>query len=435
MEAAQSYEVEPQKGQRQPINIDFSQKGIVPNNYNELLQIANLVHHSGLAPKSLDTYQKVAIAMAMCMEVGRPVLTGIQDMAVINGKVGMYGDAVLAVIRSSGLLEKFKQWEEGTPYGDDWIVHTLVKRKGAEEKTDYFSWRDAKRAGLDDPKQRDGRPDNFSPWRRFTRRMMYFKSRNFLLRDEFGDLLKGIQPAEDLYDRDDTIDLNRSGDGSWSAPSTESEQEAGPSLKERLEGKKAEAPDAVVPLDGQSIPVSSTDEAPPAEEPKAKAETSEKPEQPDPREAMRNEFINIRKPESLATFVFKNKDRIQAEFPDDLKAELRSKWGRIVTDGAPFPLDPPEEGKAEETNGNGERSVIHCPRKGSRVFVDVCEASNCGGWADCVPYRAWKDAQPSASAPADVISCPEEDGENVPVTNCDSCEMRAHCPSCGNVTA
>lgn len=421
METAQSYEIEPQKGQTQPINIDFSQKGIVPNNYNELLQMAALVHRSGLAPKSLDTVQKVAIAMAMCMEVGRPVLTGIQDMAVINGKVGMFGDAVLAVIRSSGLLEKFNQWEEGVPYGDDWVVHTLVKRKGAEEKTDYFSWQDAKRAGVADPKTRDGRPDQFSPWRRWPRRMMYFKSRNFLLRDEFGDLLKGIQPAEDFYDQSNTVDLNPGANGSWSTPEAEA---PATSLKERLDAAREEK------AQGQAKP----------EEPKPKEPVNEPPmqaptpepepqrEQADPTETMRQEWINIRKPESLATYVYKNKGRIMAEFPEGLKAELRAKWNRIVTDGAPFPLDPPAETAAAQ-NDNG-KPAIHCPRKDSRIFVEVCEASNCGGWANCKPYREWKAAQTvEEQAANEMVACPERDGDDVPAADCAECEMREGCPA------
>lgn len=185
---------------RQPINIDLS-AGIVPKSYNEALQMAALLHGSGLAPKSLDTVQKCAVAMFMCIELGRPIMTGVQDIAVINGKAGIFGDAALAIVRASGLLEKFKEWETGTPYTDDWTFYCEVKRKGMSDiRKGVWSWVDSQRAGFDNPTMKGGGKDIYSPWTRFTRRMMQFKARNFPLRDEFGDVLKGMRLSEDNMD-------------------------------------------------------------------------------------------------------------------------------------------------------------------------------------------------------------------------------------------
>ena len=185
---------------KQPLDIDIS-KGVLPKSYNELLQFAGLYHNSGLAPKSFTTVQQLAIAIGMCLELERPILTGIQDMAVINGKVSIYGDAALAIVRRSGLLEYIKEREEGKPYSDSWVFTCEIKRKGApESRKGIWSWEDAKRAGFDSPKTKDGRDDIWSPWTRFTRRMMQFKARNFVLRDEFGDVIKGMTLAEDAQD-------------------------------------------------------------------------------------------------------------------------------------------------------------------------------------------------------------------------------------------
>lgn len=185
---------------RQPLDIDLS-KGVLPQNYGELLQFAKLYQTSGLAPKSLQTVEQVAIAIGMCMELGRPVLTGLQDMAVINGKVGIYGDAALAQVRSSGQLEYIKETEEGAPYTDNWTFRCEIKRKGSPEpRVGIWTWVDSKRAGFDKPKTKDGRDDIWSPWIRFTRRMMQFKARNFVMRDEFGDVLKGLSTVEEIQD-------------------------------------------------------------------------------------------------------------------------------------------------------------------------------------------------------------------------------------------
>ncbi|MBW2094183.1 MAG: hypothetical protein JRI80_04775 [Deltaproteobacteria bacterium] len=197
---------------REPLNIDFT-RGIVPQNYKEAMQMAALLHKSGLAPKSLDTVEKVAVACFMCLELGRPIMTGIQDIGVINGRAGIFGDAALALVRASGKLEYIKETESGTPYTDDWTFRCEIKRKDSPvPRVGIWTWVDAKRAGLDDPKTRQGGKDMYSPWRRFTRRMMQFKARNFPLRDEFGDVLKGIRLAEDNID---AIDMYEEAPGAY----------------------------------------------------------------------------------------------------------------------------------------------------------------------------------------------------------------------------
>lgn len=185
---------------RKPINVDLS-GGIMPQNYDELMQFSALYKNSGLAPKSLETVEKLAIAMAMCLEVGRPIMTGLQDMAVINGTVTIYGDAALALVRSSGLLESFNEYSEGTPFNDDWIFYCKLKRVGFDEAVGSWSWLESKRAGHD-------KLQAPSPWAKFTRRMMIFKARNWVLRDQFGDVLKGMRMAEDASDAIDLVNVN-----------------------------------------------------------------------------------------------------------------------------------------------------------------------------------------------------------------------------------
>ena len=178
---------------KEPINISLA-NGIKPKDYAEMMQFAALYAKSGLAPKSFDNDPaKLAIAIAMCLEVGRPIITGLSDMAVINGKVSVYGDAALAMVRASGLLESIEETEEGPAYHDGWTFYCKLKRRGEKERVGVWSWEDVRRAGLD-----KAQPP--SPWARFTRRMMTFKARNFVLRDAFGDVLRGMRLVEDAQD-------------------------------------------------------------------------------------------------------------------------------------------------------------------------------------------------------------------------------------------
>lgn len=216
--------------------------GIIPKDFSELTRFANLVHQSRLAPKGFDTVEKVAIGLLTNMELGRPIITGLQDLAIINGRCGIYGDASLAMVTASGKMDEGypKSTETGTPFTDDWTFTFTVKRIGRSEETGVWTWIDAKRAGFDDPKTKDGRKDIWSPWTRFTRRMMQWKARNFVMRDNFGDILKGMKTVEDLHDLD-PIPMSKQSDGSFSTESG-SASDLAEKIKEKAEQPIAETP-------------------------------------------------------------------------------------------------------------------------------------------------------------------------------------------------
>ena len=146
-----------------------------------------------MMPKSIETPEAVFVAMQMGAEIGLSPMASVQNIAVINGRPGIYGDAALAIIRSSGQLEEFKEWSEGERKKPDWTYFCRVKRKGCEAVTGSYSWAEALEAGFDQVK-----PE--SPWKRWTNRMMQFKARNFAMRDQFADFLKGIRTIEENSD-------------------------------------------------------------------------------------------------------------------------------------------------------------------------------------------------------------------------------------------
>jgi len=167
--------------------------GITPRGIDEAIRLAKIMAASGLMPKSIETPEAVFVAMQMGAEIGLSPMASVQNIAVINGRPGIYGDAALAIVRSSGLLEEFKEWSEGERKKPDWTYFCRVKRKGCEAVTGSFSWAEACEAGFDQVK-----PE--SPWKRWTNRMMQFKARNFAMRDQFADFLKGIRTIEENSD-------------------------------------------------------------------------------------------------------------------------------------------------------------------------------------------------------------------------------------------
>ena len=123
-----------------------------------------MVSKSGLAPKGISTPEAICVAIQMGLEVGLPPLASLQNIAVINGRPALWGDAVLGVCRATGDVEEFDEWfEQGgqrlprnpTKYTDDTVAVCRVRRRGDKQAKEVgFSVLDAKRADLWDERQK-----------------------------------------------------------------------------------------------------------------------------------------------------------------------------------------------------------------------------------------------------------------------------------------
>lgn len=172
---------------KSPIN--FGDGGVKLTSLEDAYRFATAVAKSGLAPKGIDTPEAVLIALQHAAELGMPPMAGLQNFAIINGRPGIYGDAALALVRRSGLLESYSQKYEGE--GDKRRAVVTFKRVGESEMVSTFSVEDAKKANLWGKQ---------GPWTNYPDRMLLFRARGFGLRDGFGDVLKGLHTAEELQD-------------------------------------------------------------------------------------------------------------------------------------------------------------------------------------------------------------------------------------------
>jgi hypothetical protein len=137
----------------------------------------------------------------MGMEVGLAPMASLQNIAVINHRPCIWGDAQLGVCRATGEMTDFAEWYEvagkrvdKTPqtFSDDVTAVCRVQRRGYKEPTiGSFSVADAKRAGLWGKQ---------GPWSQYPSRMLKLRPRSFALRDQFGDALRGFKSAEDYRD-------------------------------------------------------------------------------------------------------------------------------------------------------------------------------------------------------------------------------------------
>jgi hypothetical protein len=123
-------------------------------------------------------------------ELGLKPIQSLQNIAVINGKPCIYGDACMALVKIH------PEFEDVTEHFDEELQAAVckVKRKGQTVHTSIFSIEDAKKAGL---WNRQG------PWTQYPRRMLQMRARGFALRDAFPDALQGLILAEEAQDYKD----------------------------------------------------------------------------------------------------------------------------------------------------------------------------------------------------------------------------------------
>lgn len=187
---------------------------MMPKTLQEAMQFADILANSDLVPKD---YQRkpgnILVALQWGAEIGLQPLQALQNIACINGRPAIWGDAMLALVRQSGLLESIH--EEQT---DD-IATCIIKRKGEQERTVTFSKEDAKKAGLSGKQ---------GPWSNYPKRMMQMRARAYALRDIFPDVMKGMAVAEEEQDK--VVDVTPN--------DKPAEHKGSDALKNRLKGKK-----------------------------------------------------------------------------------------------------------------------------------------------------------------------------------------------------
>lgn len=161
---------------------------LTPTNYEQFMTLANMMAESDFVPKDYRGKPgNCAIAMQWGAEIGLKPLQALQNIAAINGRPSLWGDAMLALVRSSGLLEYIH--EEAAPDG---TAVCRVKRKGEPlEQVRTFSDADATLAGL---------AGKSGPWQTNPARMKQMRARAFALRDVFTDVLRGMASAEEQRD-------------------------------------------------------------------------------------------------------------------------------------------------------------------------------------------------------------------------------------------
>lgn len=161
---------------------------LTPSNLTEAMEYAKLIASSAIVPKAYQGKPSdILVAVQMGAELGLKPIQALQNIAVINSKPSVYGDALLALVQVHPSFEDIKEWfDEKTN-----TAFCTVKRKNQSEHTVSFSAEDAKKAGL---------WGKSGPWSLYPKRMMQMRARGFALRDKFADALGGLITTEEAQD-------------------------------------------------------------------------------------------------------------------------------------------------------------------------------------------------------------------------------------------
>lgn len=158
-------------------------------------QLAAHYASTDMVPKQYRNQpENAAVAIMWGNEVGLAPLQSLQNIAVINGNPSLWGDALVALVKSSGLCELLTtHWDQAT------LTATVTtRRKGEPEEARSFSMQDAQIAGL----------ANRDTYKNHPRRMLQARARSHVLRDVYADLIKGFQVREVIEEDDEVYNLS-----------------------------------------------------------------------------------------------------------------------------------------------------------------------------------------------------------------------------------
>jgi hypothetical protein len=118
-------------------------------------------------------------------------MQAIQNIAVINSRPSVWGDAALGIVRSHPHCVSVREWMDGSIKDLTAIAYCAVVRKGQQEEIRSFSIEQAKKASL---------WGKTGPWTQYPERMLQMRARGFAIRDTFPDALRGLHIAEEAQD-------------------------------------------------------------------------------------------------------------------------------------------------------------------------------------------------------------------------------------------
>jgi len=146
-----------------------------PTAWEGINLMAKTFHGSGALPRSLDSAPKVIMALQAGKEAGMQPLEALSAFAPINGKMTMYGDAVIAQVAKAGHSITWGKCDKTT------ATVTIKRCDNKKEMTETWTIEDAKEANIFK-----------NVWLNHPRRMLKYKAFAEVAHFLVPDALKGV---------------------------------------------------------------------------------------------------------------------------------------------------------------------------------------------------------------------------------------------------
>ena len=154
-----------------------------PRDFGELVRFAETIAGTSFAPTSKAA--EIVAMIANGRELGLTAMQSLKAFHSIQGKPSMAADAMVAVIRASGLCEK---WDvmESTPARAVIVTRRVGSNRDVEK---VWTAEDAKRAQLSTPM-----------WAKYPAQMLRHRCATDLARQEYPDVLLGVYTPDEISD-------------------------------------------------------------------------------------------------------------------------------------------------------------------------------------------------------------------------------------------
>lgn len=173
-----------------PVQVGGVLAALAPQNIEEAFRLAQALARAGdMVPKHFqDKPDMIMAAIVRGMEIGLAPMQALSNIAVINGRASVWGDALPALMQRAGHSIDCVV----TGDGDDMVATaTLIRGDTGQVIVRSFSAKDAKMAGLWGKQ---------GPWQQYKSRMLSMRARTLACRDGAADALMGLQVAEEVQD-------------------------------------------------------------------------------------------------------------------------------------------------------------------------------------------------------------------------------------------
>ena len=188
---AQTYEAPtPKTISASSIKAGSAISAMIPQTIDDFFRLSKALAVSGnMVPTDFQGKpEMIMAAMLRGAEIGLAPMQALSNIAVINGRASVWGDALPALMQRAGHTIDM----ELSGQGDNMkATATLTRGDNGQVVVREFSVKDAKTAQLWTKK---------GPWQQYPNRMLSNRARALAIRDGAADTLMGMQIAEEMHD-------------------------------------------------------------------------------------------------------------------------------------------------------------------------------------------------------------------------------------------